>query len=71
MHLLRPADTGEGLLEPDPDAERGPLADVRDDEEEQPALEEDVEDHLRVAALGPHRGESTAVGSGAAAEGSY
>ena len=54
MHLLCAADPRERLLELDPHAVRRPVADVLDDEEEEAAVEDDVEDHLGVAALVSH-----------------
>ena len=54
MHLLRAADPRERLVELDPHAVRRPVAGVRDDEEEEAAVEDDVEDHLGVAALVSH-----------------
>jgi hypothetical protein len=50
LHPLRAADSGEGAVELDPNPERGAVAGVRDDEEEQPPLEDDVDDHLAVVA---------------------
>ena len=44
----------ERLVELDAHAVRRPVADVLDDEEEQAAVEDDVEDHLGVAALVLH-----------------
>ena len=44
----------ERPLEADPHLVRGPVADVGDDEQKEAAVEDDVEDHLAVAALVGH-----------------